>query len=82
MLFLSLEDRQIDICFTDEAKELVLNKAYSIQYGARPVKRFLQKELETKIGRLIIKGDVKDRDIITVKVEQGELALTVNNELL
>lgn len=74
-----LEDRQIDIDFTDEAKGLVLNKAYSIQYGARPVKRFLQKELETKIGRLIIKGDIKDKDIITVGVEQGELVLAVNN---
>lgn len=51
-----LEDRQIDIVFSDEAKENVLNRAYSIQYGARPVRRFLQKELETKIGRLIISG--------------------------
>ena len=74
-----LEDRQIDINFTDEAKELVLNKAYSTQYGARPVKRFLQKEVETKIGRLIIKGDVKDKDTITVTVEQGELALMLNS---
>lgn len=74
-----LEDRQIDINFTDEAKELVLNKAYSTQYGARPVKRFLQKEVETGIGRLIIKGDVKDKDTITVTVEQGELALMLNS---
>ncbi|MGB4311317.1 MAG: ATP-dependent chaperone ClpB [Natronincolaceae bacterium] len=74
-----LKDRQIDIDFTDEAKELVLNRAYSIQYGARPVKRFLQKELETGIGRLIIKGDVKDKDTIRVTTEQGKLALAVNN---
>ncbi|MGB4499714.1 MAG: ATP-dependent chaperone ClpB [Natronincolaceae bacterium] len=72
-----LKDRQIDINFTDEAKELVLNRAYSTQYGARPVKRFLQKELETRIGRLIIRGDVKDKDTITVKVEHGELVLNV-----
>ncbi|MCK9267668.1 MAG: type VI secretion system ATPase TssH, partial [Alkaliphilus sp.] len=74
-----LEDRQIDINFIDEAKELVLNRAYSTQYGARPVKRFLQKEVETGIGRLIIKGDVKDKDTITVMVEQGELALMLNS---
>ncbi len=74
-----LKDRQINVDFTDEAKELVLNRAYSIQYGARPVKRFLQKELETGIGRLIIKGDVKDRDTIRVTTEQGKLALAVNN---
>ena len=74
-----LEDRQIDINFTDEAKELVLNRAYSTQYGARPVKRFLQKELETGIGRLIIKGNIKDGDTITVTVERGELVLKLSS---
>ena len=72
-----LEDRQIDIDFTEEAKEFVLNKAYSIQYGARPVKRFLQKELETKIGRAIISGQLKDRDVIKVEVENNDLKLHI-----
>ncbi|MGJ0847913.1 ATP-dependent chaperone ClpB [Tissierella praeacuta] len=70
-----LEDRQISIELTEEAKEFVLNRAYSIQYGARPVKRFLQKHLETEIGRMIIKGDLKDKDRITVSVENGELKM-------
>lgn len=74
-----LEDRQIDIVFSDEAKENVLNRAYSIQYGARPVRRFLQKELETKIGRLIISGKLKDKDIVKVLVDNGELKLEVGN---
>ena len=51
-----LEDRQIDIELTEDAKEFILNRAYSIQYGARPVKRFLKKHLENEIGRMIIKG--------------------------
>ncbi len=72
---LRLEDRQIDIEFTEEAKELVLNKSYSIQYGARPVKRYLQKELETKIGRMIISGELKDKDTIIIDVEDKELKL-------
>ncbi|MGN9166162.1 ATP-dependent chaperone ClpB [Tissierellaceae bacterium HCP3S3_D8] len=74
---LRLEDRQIDIDFTEEAKELVLNKAYSIQYGARPVKRYLQKELETKIGRMIIGGELKDKDTVIIEVEDNELKLRV-----
>ena len=56
----------------DEAKDFILNRSYSIQYGARPVKRFLQKNLETEISRMIIKGDLKDKDKITVTYNHGE----------
>jgi len=79
---LRLEDRQIDIEFTEEAKELVLNKAYSIQYGARPVKRYLQKELETKIGRMIISGELKDKDTIIIDVEDKELKLKIKEPVV
>ena len=68
-----LEDRQILVEVTEGAKELILNRSYSSQYGARPVKRFIQKELETKIGRLLIKGELKDKDTIVVDTENGEL---------
>lgn len=74
-----LEDRQISIELTDEAKDLILNRAYSIQYGARPVKRFLQKYLETEIGRMIIRGDLKDKDNLIVSCdEQGNLKISLN----
>ena len=72
-----LQDRQIKIEFTEDAKELVLNRAYSVQYGARPVKRFLQKHLETEMGRMIISGDLKDKDKVVVDVDNGELKLEV-----
>ncbi len=70
-----LEDRQIDIKLTEEAKEFILNRAYSIEYGARPVKRFMQKNLETEIGRMIIKDILKDKDTILVDVENDELVM-------
>ncbi|CAK7030812.1 ATP-dependent chaperone ClpB [Tissierella sp.] len=73
-----LEDRQISVELTDEAKDLILNRAYSIQYGARPVKRFLQKYLETEIGRMIIRGDLKDKDDVIVSCdEQGNLKISL-----
>ena len=72
-----LEDRQISIELTEEAKDLILNRAYSIQYGARPVKRFLQKYLETEIGRMIIRGDLKDKDRVIVLVQNGQLKLII-----
>ena len=67
----------IQIKLTDKAKELILNRAYSIQYGARPVKRYLQKYIETEISRMIIKGSLKDNDTITIDVENGELSIKV-----
>ncbi|MBV1817974.1 ATP-dependent chaperone ClpB [Anaerosalibacter bizertensis] len=72
-----LKDRQINIKLTDEAKELVLNRAYSFQYGARPIKRFLQREIETKLGKKIIAGEVKDKDNIVVEVENGDLKFNI-----
>ncbi|MBU5428214.1 ATP-dependent chaperone ClpB [Tissierella pigra] len=74
-----LEDRQISIELTDEAKDFILDRAYSIQYGARPVKRFLQKHLETEIGRMIIRGDLKDKDNILVVCDGEDFKFKVNN---
>ncbi len=72
-----LEDKQINIKVSGGAKELILDRAYSSQYGARPVKRFIQKEIETKIGRLLIKGELKDKDVLTIGTENGELSFDV-----
>lgn len=74
-----LKDRQITIEFTDEAKEFVVNRAYSVQYGARPIKRFLQKNLETHMARMIIKGKLKDRDRVVVGVDRDNLNIQVKN---
>ncbi|MDX9916780.1 MAG: ATP-dependent chaperone ClpB [Gudongella sp.] len=73
-----LKDRAIKIDVTGAAKEYILYKSYSAQYGARPVKRFLQKELETRISRLIIQGEVKDGDNIHIDVKDGALTASIN----
>lgn len=72
-----LKNRQIVIELTDEAKELVLDRAYSFQYGARPVKRFLQREIETELGKKIIAGEVKDKDNIVVEVENEKFKFNI-----
>ncbi|MDD2447255.1 MAG: ATP-dependent chaperone ClpB [Tissierellia bacterium] len=72
-----LDDKQIDIKVSAGAKELILDRAYSSQYGARPVKRFIQKEIETKIGRLLIKGELKDKDLLTISTENRELKFSI-----
>lgn len=73
-----LEDRQIDIDLTEEAKDLILNKSYSMEYGARPVKRYLQKELETKLAKMIVAGELKDKDTAKILVENYDLAIKVD----
>ena len=72
-----LLDRQIDIKADKAAKELILARAYNVQYGARPVKRFIQKYIETDLGRLLLKGEVLDKDKVIITVEDGELKLKV-----
>ncbi len=61
-----LSEQHLSIAFTDAAKAFVLERAYDIQFGARPMKRFIQKEVETALSRKIIEGSVKDGDTITV----------------
>ena len=61
-----LSEQHLSIAFTDAAKTFVLERAYDIQFGARPMKRFIQKEVETALSRKIIEGSVKDGDTITV----------------
>lgn len=72
-----LEDRNITIKLTDDAKEFVLDRAYSVQYGARPVKRFLQREIETNLGKMLISGAVKDKDTVVVTVKNDQLYFQV-----
>ena len=70
-----LRDRNIDIRSTAAARELIAHRGYDPVYGARPLKRFLQHELETRIGRALVAGDIVDGTRITVDVEGGELII-------
>lgn len=70
-----LEDRHIRLELTEKARQHVADTAYSPVYGARPVKRYLQKHVETEVGRLIIRGGAADNSTITVDEENGELVI-------
>ena len=61
-----LEDRHIVIRLTDDAKAHLVRKGYDPSYGARPLKRALQKEVETVLSRMILKGDVKDGQTVEI----------------
>ena len=72
-----LADRNIDLALTPEARTFVAREGFDPVYGARPLKRFLQRELETRIGRAIIAGDVPDGSLIEVGLKDGTLQLEV-----
>ncbi len=72
-----LEERNIKIELTDNAKEFVLERSYSPQYGARPVRRFLEKHLETEMGRMIISGDLTDDNTVVVDSDERDLVLSI-----
>jgi len=82
LLLVSLRDRlaerRITVDVSDAAKALLAEQGYDPVYGARPLKRFLQRELETRIGRKLIAGDVPDGSAVEVDVEDGKLAVTAH----
>ncbi len=73
-----LADRDIRLELTDEAQDLVARQGFDPVFGARPLKRYLQHELESKIGRAIIAGDVVDGSTLRIGVEGDGLAVEVN----
>ena len=68
-----LKDKSISIELTDQAKELVISRAYTPQFGARPIKRYLQQNIETDLGRKLLTGDVTEGKHVVVDVEGGAL---------
>ncbi len=68
-----LADREIAVAMTDAAKTLVADDAYDPAYGARPLKRYVQKHVETMSAKLILEDRVKPHDTIVFDAENGEL---------
>lgn len=66
-----LEDRDIKLVLTDSAREYIADEAYDPNYGARPVNRYVQKVIETKIAEMIIKGDVAEGNSVIIEAENG-----------
>ncbi len=76
-----LTESQITLKLTDEAKRFIADAGYDPVYGARPLKRYIQKHLETRIARTIIAG-VPTNSVITVTVKAEQLAIEVTEAVL
>ena len=74
-----LEDKQLELEVTDAAKECIVAQGYDVNYGARPLKRYLQKYVETLAARKILSGDVHAGDTLVLDVQNGEFIVTVKD---
>ena len=68
-----LADRDISIRLTDEAKHFITEHGYDPMYGARPLKRYVQKYVETLAAKVILGGEISQGDTIVISLENNEL---------
>ena len=74
-----LKDRRLNVVLTPEAEEYILDNGYDATYGARPLKRFIQRALETPIARLLIEQVVPDGSTLIADVNGDELSVHIGN---
>ena len=73
-----LADRNIKLKIDDAGKDFIADKAYDPAYGARPIKRYLQKNIETHIAAMIIQGQLGEGDTVRVTADNNQLDYIVN----
>jgi ATP-dependent Clp protease ATP-binding subunit ClpB len=74
-----LADRRMTLELTDEARRLIASQGFDPVYGARPLRRFISHEVETRIGRALLSGDVRDGATVRVDAKGDELVVTYDN---
>jgi ATP-dependent Clp protease ATP-binding subunit ClpB len=70
-----LVERHITLTLTEAAKDFLADEGYDPQFGARPLKRVIQKEVENRIARAILDGTIRDGDHVEVDVQSGKLTV-------
>lgn len=71
-----LRDKRIELELSDEARAFIADESYNPMFGARPVKRYLQRSVETQLGRAIIKGDIQEDDRVLISVQNDGLSFS------
>lgn len=75
-----LEDKELKVVLTKEAEQFIVDNAYDPVYGARPLKRYIQKHVETLSAKLILSNQVGEGDTIAIEVENGTLTAKRRNQ--
>ena len=71
-----LADRRITLRLTDEARHFIAEEGFDPAYGARSLRRFITREVETRLGRALLRGDVAEGDVVSIDVVDGQLMIT------
>jgi ATP-dependent Clp protease ATP-binding subunit ClpB len=74
-----LAERQITLELTDAARRLIAEQGFDPVFGARPLRRFIAHEVETRIARLVVSGEVEDGATLRVDARDGQLDLSAEN---
>jgi ATP-dependent Clp protease ATP-binding subunit ClpC len=77
-----LKDKKIELVITEQAKEYLAERGHDPIFGARPLRRLIEREIETPLAKLIIAGEVKEGQTVRVDYRGGELKLEVAKELV
>ena len=77
-----LREKEISIELTESAKDHIVEGGYEPMYGARPLKRYLQKHVETLAAKLILEGNVGSGDVLLIDAENGKLTARVKGALM
>lgn len=73
-------DKELTIQLSDEAKQFIIDNGFDPVYGARPLKRYLQKNVETEVAKLILSDTLSEGDHVTIHVENNKLTANRNLE--
>ncbi|MNP37425.1 Chaperone protein ClpB [compost metagenome] len=76
-LRLRLAEREIGLALTESAVRFIAKEGFDPVYGARPLKRFIQRSLETRVARAIIAGEAAEGSVIQVDESGNELTVTI-----
>ena len=75
-----LAEMAVTLELTDEARAFIARAGFDPVYGARPLKRYLQHELETRVGRALVSGEITPGTALSVGVEDGDLCVDIRAE--
>ena len=73
-----LSDKNIHIVLTPQAKDYIINNSFDERYGARPIKRYVSRNIETLIANNLIMGNIKFSSTITIDIDNDNIVLKTN----
>jgi len=75
-----LADQQISLTVTEAARRFIADQGFDPAYGARPLRRFIAREVETRVGRALLRGDLSGGGRVSIDLDQGELVVTTSKD--